>query len=113
MLTHDEKYVLKKIIKLTKIKPRINSNKELLNEVSKKYTVSELDRILDSLHEKKFFDDEEKYTKYQNGGRVFTVKHETQRYNEVTLKKTITFLFSSVVVPAIVSVITAWLTVGR
>lgn len=107
MLTHDEKYVLKIIIKLSKDKMRLNSRDDLLSKVSNKLSFEELNIILDSLYQKGFFKD---YKIFERRGPSFTVTHETQKYNEVTVKNAIKFLFCSVIVPIIVSVITAYIT---
>lgn len=110
MLTHDEKYVLKEIIKLSQKDLHINSNDELREIVSSRISNKELDAILDSLNSKNFF---KGYQSFHNGGRLFWVTHETQKYTEITIKKALNFLLTSIVVPAVVSLITAWITVGR
>ena len=109
MLTYDEKYILRKIAKLSKNKTHFDSRKELYNLVAKKYTIRDLDLILDSLYEKDFFESEH-YNKYINGGRGFIVKQNTKKYNEIALKKIIFFIINSIAVPVVVSIITTLIT---
>ncbi len=109
MLTFDELYVLRRIIKISK--SHINSRDELLSLVSKKFDIWELDSILDSLYDKNFFE-KEHYTKFLNGGRAFTIVHNTKHFYELTIKKVIHFFINSIIVPAAVAWLTALIAVG-
>ncbi len=110
MLTHDETYVLNKIVELSELthKNTFMSKTELHNILSDKYNLNEMNSILESLYEKKFIRID--FKKVLKGEIPVTILHDAKHHRELSVKKILNQILTSIILPVIVSVITAIIT---